>query len=473
MSRTCDVVVIGGGPAGAAAAIEAARGGLDVCILDEAERPGGQVYRAPTVEPPDNSRGDHDLQHGERLRASLAQSGVEWRGGRRVWTVTGHFRVDAIGPQGNETVFAPRLISATGAHERVVPFPGWTLPGVIGLAAATILLKAEASVPPGPLVIAGVGPLLVSVAARALAAGADIAAVIDLARPGEWLSRLPALATRPALLSEGIGWSLSILRRRVPYHFGHAVVGAEGKGGVEHVVFAPADAAGRPVPGGRERRLGARCLVVGHGLVPGSDVARLLGADHVFSPALGGWVPLVDGDGRTSLPGLWAIGDGAGIKGALPAEIDGAIAGLAAVSDSGGTVDASRLDEFRRRKARSATFAHAMAGLMAARGGSFEAIGQDTVVCRCEDVTRGEIEAAISEGAGEINQIKHFTRCGMGPCQGRMCGEAAATIAANRLGGREAVGCWTPRPPLRPVPLAELVGYYDYDDIPVPEPAPL
>ena len=114
-----------------------------------------------------------------------------------------------------------------------------------------------------------------------------------------------------------------------------------------------------------------------------------------------------------------------------------------------------------------------MAALMAARGGLFEAIGQDTVVCRCEDVTRRDIEAAIAEGAGEINQIKHFTRCGMGPCQGRMCGEAAATIAAFHLGGRAAVGYWTPRPPLRPVPLAELVGSFSYDDIPVPEPAPL
>lgn len=110
---------------------------------------------------------------------------------------------------------------------------------------------------------------------------------------------------------------------------------------------------------------------------------------------------------------------------------------------------------------------------MRARPAMVEEIAKDTVICRCEDVRRGEIEAAISAGAREINQLKHFTRCGMGPCQGRMCGETAATLLARHVGSREAAGYWTGRPPLRPVPLADLLGEFDYGDIPVPNPAPL
>ena len=186
---------------------------------------------------------------------------------------------------------------------------------------------------------------------------------------------------------------------------------------------------------------------------------------------------MLDAEGRTNLPGLYAAGDGAGIRGAAMAQIAGARAGLAAAHDAGrlSAVElAAKLAPLRVRAAAAARFSAAMAGMMALRSAQVAAIPGETVICRCEDVTRAEVEAAGRDGASELNQLKHFTRCGMGPCQGRMCGDVAAEVLAHSLRvPRTDVGIWTGRPPLRPVPLDDLLGQFSYADIPIPAPAPL
>jgi len=196
-----------------------------------------------------------------------------------------------------------------------------------------------------------------------------------------------------------------------------------------------------------------------------------------FDRLRGGWVPRVDAFGRTSLPGLYAVGDGAGIRGADPALVAGELAGLAAASDAGRISAATFNGETKkplRQRASYWSFADAMADMMALRPAQVAGIPAPTVVCRCEDVTRLDIENAAAAGALDVNQMKHFTRCGMGPCQGRMCGDVAAELLAqSRKVQREAVGYWTGRPPLRPVPLTDLVGSFEYGDIPIPRPAPL
>jgi bacterioferritin-associated ferredoxin len=184
----------------------------------------------------------------------------------------------------------------------------------------------------------------------------------------------------------------------------------------------------------------------------------------------------VDALGRTSVPGLFAVGDGAGVRGAAPAEVAGEIAGLAVAHEAGavGPEGFARLVRRLQERLRGLEpFARAAAALMAARPAQVAAIPPETVVCRCEDVTRAEIDAAHDAGAHDVNQLKHFTRCGMGPCQGRMCGDVIAELLGQRTGGREAVGYWTARPPLRPLALDDLIGTFAYRDIPIPEPAPL
>jgi thioredoxin reductase len=474
MNRAVDLVVIGAGPAGGNAALVAARTGLSVVLIDEQPSAGGQVWRAPW--PGLNGVfSSTEARQGDALRARLAGSTVDMRLGRRVWSITSGFRIDAVGPDGNECFAAPRLIAATGAYERVVPFPGWTLPGVVGLAAATVLLKSHAVLPGRRAVVAGCGPLLAAVAAGIEKLGGEVAAVVDLSGRREWLRAAPSLATRPDLLSRGIGWGLKLLTKRIPVYFRYAVQSAGGVEQVERVTLAPVNAAGAPVVA-REVAIEADALCVGHGLVPGAEVTKLLRARHIYDPLCGGWIPEVDGFGRTSVPGLFAVGDGAGIRGAAPAELAGEIAGLTVAHEGGSighqafTRSAGRLQERLRSVDR---FSAAAASLMALRPAQVASIPPNAVICRCEDVTRAEIDEAYDIGAREANQLKYFTRCGMGPCQGRMCGDIAAELLAHRVGSREAVGHWTGRPPLRPVALEDLIGEFSYDSIPIPEPAPL
>lgn len=469
-----DLIVLGAGPAGANAAIAAVQAGLDVVVLDEQADAGGQVWRKPLagIEGlPASAEG----RCGDGLRAELSASGAELRFGRRVWSVGERFRVDALGPQRSEAVEAPRLIVATGAHERVVPFPGWTLPGVIGLAAATVLVKSQGVTPGGTVVVAGCGPLLMAVAAGILKLGGEVAAIVDLAGRRDWLAALPALATQPRLLARGAGWALMVGAARIPVHFRHGVRGAQGHGVLERVVIGPVDGMGAPTAG-PDRIIEADALCIGHGLVAGAEVTRLLRAEHAFDRLRSGFVPVLDDYGRTSLAGLYACGDGAGLRGAIVAEQAGRLAGLAAARDAGLLPDAcfeQLAAPVTACMAQARRFSDAMAGMMALRPAQVAAISPATVICRCEDVTRGEIDAAHAAGAQDLNQLKHFTRCGMGPCQGRMCGDVAAELLAAKVGSREQAGCWTGRPPLRPVPFDELIGAFDYSDIPIPEPAPL
>ena len=476
-----DLAVIGAGPAGIRAAVTADALGLKVVLLDEAEAPGGQVYRAlpDALRPVAGPGEDSDLRTGDGLRADLAASGADVRLGRRVWSVLTdetRFRIDALGPAGAETVRTRSVVAATGATERTQPFPGWTLPGIGGLAAATILLKSQRVLPGRRTVVAGAGPLLLLVAAKILKAGGTVPAVIDLAGRRDWLGSLPAVASRPDLLGRGLAWQWALRRAGVPILYRHTVLQAQGGDCLERVAVGPVDADGRPFQRGPTRIFEADALAIGHGLTPAIEISRLLGAEHRFDRGKGGWIAKTDDDGRASLPGLYVAGDGAGIRGAAAAELQGGLTALAASRDLGVLSEpehARRVGPLRRAHRRAARFGSAMARLMAARPAGLESMPAQTVVCRCEDVTRAEIDTALGDGAEDINQLKHFTRCGMGPCQGRMCGEAVAEILALHVGGRPAVGLWTARTPIRPMPLDQVLGDFDYADIPIPPPAPI
>lgn len=474
-----DVAVLGAGPAGAAAAVAASSCGLSVAVVDEQPRAGGQVYRAPPPEWPDTD--GPEAREGAALRAALAASGAVHLAGRRLWSVLPEapgFRLSLAGDAGVEELAADRLVVAAGTTERVVPFPGWTLPGVIGLAAATVLLKAQKVRPGDRVLVAGRGPLLYAVAAGIVAGGGTVVAVADGAGRADWLAAAPAMAARPDLLRRGVLWRLALARAGVPLLHRHAVVEAQGTEAVSAATVAPVARDGALLSG-PQRHFSVDAVCVGDGLVPAVEAPRLLRAPHRFDRALGGWVPEADRDGRTGLAGLYVAGDGAGVRGAAAAALHGRLAGYAAAADAAATVTApgaapgaADVAALRRAHARAARFGGAMAGLAALRPARVASIPAAAVVCRCEDVTRAEIDAALDAGAREVNQLKHFTRCGMGPCQGRMCGEAAAELVAARVGGRARAGAWTARPPLRPVPLDTLIGEFTYADIPIPPPAP-
>ncbi len=467
MSTAYDLIVLGAGPAGSHAALMASQQGMRVVLLDEQMQAGGQIWRAPLYA---SGKASQETLDGNAMREALAQSSVTRCLGRRVWSITSGYRLDALGPSGNETYTAPRLIVATGAHERIIPFPGWTLPGILGLAAATILIKSHAVAPPKGWVAAGVGPLLAAVAGGFTQKGHPPQAIIDQSSPADWFKALPALSSRPTLLKQGLGWVLAIAGQRIPVYFSHRIVKAEGEDSLSRLTIAP-------IKGGAEKNP--------HHLHPlcrpwtgaGGEVPKLLGAKHRYEQLRGGWIADCDDTGQTSLPGLWAIGDGAGIRGGALAVHGGELSGLAAAHDAGFidkdafTHEASPV---RAKISALGPFSKAMAHMMALKPQQVAAITPDTTICRCEDVTRGQIDAAIAAGARNLNQLKHFTRCGMGPCQGRMCGDVAAEVLAQGTGiAREDLGFWTARPPLRPVALKQMLGDFSYSDIPIPKPAPL
>jgi len=461
-AKHLDAIVIGAGPAGLSAAVEADALGLSVMLIDEQDHAGGQVYRWNGVVP--------DRGPGAAMRSRLAESGVRTAFGHRCWHVGADRSVRCIGPAGQIDFTTDALIVATGASERVTPVTGWTRPGVIGLAAATILLKSEGLLPGRNVVVAGCGPLLLFVAARIWAGGGRVAAIIDRNGPLDWLACARAALTSPLLGAEGAAWAASVLMRRTPIYFNSRILSADGADALDSVTITSTDGSGA------ESVIRCDTLCYGDGLAPSTEMTRLLGAGHAFDAALGGWHVGTDVWCRTSVERVYACGDGAGIRGAAAAPIHGRIAALAAARDLGRLDEATFLARARRlidRSRRVSRFGRAMTGLTIAGLGAPLDIGSETI-CRCESVSGREIEAAIEAGATSVNAVKAATRCGMGPCGGRYCTFSLARILAGRLGQPlDQVSPGTARPPLRPMPIGMLMGDFAYSDIPFREPAPL
>ena len=477
-TQPVDLLVIGAGPAGAQAALRAKACGLDVLLVDENADAGGQVWR-PLPASLTRSAGvkpSGEARDGDALRAELHRAGVRCRFAHKAWNVSTGLRTDLVGADGTESWQPRALLIASGTTERVIPFEGWTLPGVIGLAAATILLKSQHMLPGRRTVVAGSGPLLLAVANGILEAGGEVVAVVDFASRGDWLGTLPSLVGRPDLLWRGMQWQARLRTAGVPVRYRHGIRSVEAAGDGLRVRIGRVDPSGAALHDTPTAVFDADVLAVGHGLVPGTDVTRLLRARHRYQAERGGWIAEADADGRTSIRGLYVAGDGAGIAGAAAAGIHGEIAALTCAHD---LEQISTSDHAQQRSVllarwhKAARFGHAMAGLMALREGAVSSIAADTIVCRCEDVTRAEIDAAARAGATDINQCKAWTRCGMGLCQGRTCGDVLGALLAAHVGDRESVGNFTGRAPLRPVSIADIAGDYTYADIPIPKAAPL
>jgi len=478
MSAMIDVIVLGAGPAGATAAVEAARRGLTVQVLEEAAAAGGQVYRiAPGIRTCDATP---ESDAGDALRASLGAARVDARFGHRVWQVehnAASFAVHAVNATGPVTLTARALIVAGGAVERHVPIDGWDRPGVMGLAGATVLLKAQCMLPGRNVVVAGAGPLLLAVAAGIVHGGGRVAAVVDLQPRSRWLRDWRGMASRPDLVTRGARWMATLLASRTPILHGSALRRIEGDPVANAVVVTRLDAAGTVVARGAERSIACDAVCLGFGLQPATDITRLLGAAHAFDAARGGWHVVTDEHQATSIAGLFVCGDAAGIAGAAAAPWSGRVAAVAVDRHLGRVSAAEALRAATPMVAardRAARFGRAMTQVAEGGDGLILAIAPATPVCLCEQVSRATIDAAVDAGATTLSEVKSATRCGMGPCGGRLCEDAVARLIALRTGtARAAVGMATGRPPLRPVALDQLAGEFDYDALPIVQSAPL
>ncbi|MDJ0380204.1 NAD(P)/FAD-dependent oxidoreductase [Streptomyces sp. G-G2] len=451
--------MVGAGPAGLAAAVTAADLGLRVTLVDAGERPGGQYYRHPA--PALGAARPEALHHGwaafrgleRRLRAHESAGRITWLPAHHVWAVVpdpgaaaaGWLLHAVAGLRGEDerpaTLRARALLLATGAHERHLPFPGWTLPGVVGAGGAQAMLKGGLVLPGRRIVVAGSGPLLLAVAGSLAAAGARVPVVAEAASYTAYASRVPDLLRNPGKLAEGALYGGLLARHRVRLLTRHAVVEALGADRVEAVVVARLDREWRPVPGSG-RRIPCDALAVGHGLVPQLELATGLGCATVR--AADGAVALdLDGDQRTSVPGVWSAGETGGVGGAELALAEGE---LAAHSIAGRPAPAGAA----RRRDRLRGFADAMGAAHRPGPGWTGWLREDTDVCRCEEVPAGRIREAVTDlGARDARTVKLLTRAGMGWCQGRMCGAAVAALAGGEVSAdRRPLSC--------PVPLGQL-----------------
>jgi NADPH-dependent 2,4-dienoyl-CoA reductase/sulfur reductase-like enzyme len=453
VARVYDLAVIGAGPAGLAAAAAAAERGLRVAVLDGAPRPGGQFYRQPAAEL--HATLPQALHHHwpafQRLLARVEAAGkrVTLLTDHHVWSVAneaGSWAVRALtGPDQRQarSLTARQVLFATGSHERQLPFPGWTLPGVVGAGGAQAMLKAGLVLPGRRVVVAGSGPLLLAVASSLVRAGARVPVVAEAAGYLGYARSVRVLAANPGKLAEGAGHGAVLLRHRIRPLTRTAVVAAHGTNRVEAVTLARLDASWRPVPG-TEWRVACDALAVGHGLVPQLELPLELGC-HTRRLPDGSPALVVDAAQRTTVAGLWAAGESTGVGGVQLAIVEGELAGRAVAGD------AAQPRSLLRRRARLRAFAELMAERHAPGGGWTGWLDDATEVCRCEEVTADRIRAAVAElGAADQRTVKLLTRAGMGWCQARMCGPAVA-----RLCGAPDDGAAT-RPLSTPVPLGLL-----------------
>jgi len=446
------IVIVGAGPAGTRAAETLVRAGLRPVVIDEAPFSGGQIYRR---QPPGFTRPPESLYGFEAGKAKSvhaafdALSGkVDYRPDTLVWEIRdGKVHTIANGSNARAQLPYDALILATGAMDRVIPFPGWTLPGVYTLGGAQIALKFQGCGIGSKAVFAGSSPLLTLVAYQYAKAGATVAAVIDTAPFAAKLQALPDLARGGATFAKGLYYTAWLKMRGIPMFSGATLVRAEGEQGIARLVWRGA--------GGDERSTDCDALGFGFGLKSETQLADLVGVPFVFDEGQRQFVPQADPAGRTPVKSVYVCGDGAGIRGADAAELAGERAALALLADRNlphdrgraASIDASlaRLARFRRGIERAFPFPEAMA----------RAVADETVVCRCEAVTAGEARKWMRElGARELNRLKAFSRVGMGRCQGRVCGTPIAEIVAQECGlGLEQAGRLRGQPPVKPIPL--------------------
>ena len=455
-----ELLIIGAGPAGMAAACEAAGHGVRVAVLDDQSSPGGQIYRNVdrTTGRQDRILGE-DFVKGRALVERFKQSGGSYFSEASVWFLDEKRRVGVLLDGKSHFVSADKLILATGAQERPMPIRGWQLPGVMAAGAGQILLKSAGVVPGGRLLLAGSGPLVLLLAYQYLKAGVKIDALIDTTAPGaipRSLGKLFKALPAADYLLKGLKMMLAIRQAGIPVYHGVEGLRAVGEKKLEAVRFDRGKSGFRTVT---DRELEADTLLLHQGVIPNTRLPLAAGCDIEWDAQQKNWIVATDEWGCCSDGDIYVVGDAGRINGAEASALQGRLAGMHIA------LQLKKINE-GKLEALSAPVVKSYRRHVSIRpfldsyympSPDYLAPDDDTLVCRCEEITAGEIREAVRLGCTGPNQVKSFTRCGMGPCQGGQCSSTVSWIISEQLGKPMAeVGVLRVRPPLSPITLGQL-----------------
>lgn len=464
----CDLLVVGAGPAGLAAATTAAQLGIHTVLLDEQPAPGGQIYRAITSTPvQDRKVLGEDYWHGATLIEPFKKSGAHYQPSATVWAIaqmtvqdsTKGFEVGYSVAGQARMMHAKHILLATGAQERPFPIPGWTLPGVITAGAAQILLKSSGIVPGQRTVLAGCGPLLYLVAWQYLNAGVTVDAILETTPPGRLAKALPHVwgFLRSPYLLKGLKL-LREVKAKVRIVKGVTAIEALGEDKLTQVRFTAQ---------GKTETLSTEQLMLHQGVIPNINLTQAVGVEQQWNNLLLCWEPKVDRWGNTNVANLGIAGDGGGIAGAVAAEHRGTIAAYDAARQLGRITEAQRDQQSQsaREQLAQAIRGREFFDTLYQAPDQFRLPVGDTVVCRCEEITASQVRETVKLGCPGPNQMKSFLRCGMGPCQGRFCSVTVTEMIAQERGVSPAeVGHYRLRFPTKPLTLGELAALPQTDD---------
>jgi NADPH-dependent 2,4-dienoyl-CoA reductase/sulfur reductase-like enzyme len=445
------VAIVGAGPAGIAAAGVLAAHSVAVTVIDEGRAAGGQIYRRARA----GLKLDIDVLLGAEAanyrafhaRFDRLRERIDYRPETLVWGI-GENRLHTLRVAVADTVTFDALILAPGATDRALPIPGWTLPGVFTLGGAQVLLKEHGCLIGRRIVFCGSSPLLYLAAKQYRTMGAEVVAVLDTTPFAAKAGAAADLLASPQMLARGIGYMNALRSAGVPIHHGVRLRAFEGSAGVEAVRFQDRR--------GNEVVLPCDAVAYGFGLKPEAQLAELAGAKLRYDSTFRQWLPDADPDGRCG-GHVYVAGDGATIGGAQAAALTGELAACALLEDFKIAINSVDRSRTRRNVSRLRRFQRGLARAFAWPVGAIHDLDDHTVVCRCEGIMAGELRASLRAefGPTEVNRLKAITRCGMGRCQGRFCGLAAAELTADALNvPLEEVGRLRVQAPIKPIPLA-------------------
>lgn len=441
MKAQYHVIVVGSGFAGLSAAKALSGQGLDILIIDENVHAGGQLLRKtrskssyfPEFEPDLIKLKGFDLiQKMKRLRH------IDWLFQAQVLGIFKDKRllvhIDSIntpeekGPDKILEVRAEHLILATGARERYLPFRGWTLPGVMSLGSAQIMMKSYGVLPACNTLIAGTSPLMMVLASEILVNKGKVTAFIDENSLSKKLAFLPLIKHHWPKLIQGAFYTARMLLNRVPMLQKHRVIKARGSDEFKSVIIAKTTPKGDVIPG-TEAEFSSDVLIVGYGFVPNIELPVQAGCDLEYRKNRGGWVVKVDEALESSLLSVYAVGEITGIAGAKKSFIQGKLAAMSILKKLGKINPGNGKKAFQKEIQTLISLDHQQDEYAAFLNhlcqvplSAYAAIPDETIICRCEEITMGTIKKSIEQEFDTIGSLKKATRCGMGRCQGRICG---------------------------------------------------